>query len=214
MIKEFDLDAPGAEKPKRLRFRDETRCVTALLERCYEPSKETGKPWKILVEVVDRVPEPRITDLLGVLTTKVECDIDNFLKLENGKKKTKTLELLMRGIERIAESFGFDMKPFDTAAEKVRQQSFVNEWIWGTPVYNNTRTMSAELLVNHDVEAVMLFVRIRDSDENVIEDALLVSDRPNEFVFDEYFGSLSWLDEKTVELASRSGEKRYIAKAS
>lgn len=212
MIKEFDLDAPNVQKPKRLQFRNETRCVTALFERCYKPSKETGKPWKILVEVVTKAAGSGYKDLLGVLTTQVESDIDRFLGLDNSDKKPETLELLMRGIGQVASALSLDMMPFETAAAEVEKRGFINEWIWGSEVANSSKTMSAEILVNHDVEAATLSARIRNGSGKVVNVLPLVSDQPNEFIFDEYFGSLSWLDDNTIELASRNGKKRYAAK--
>ncbi len=212
MIKEFDLDAPHMGKPKRLQFRNETRCVTALFERCYEPSKETGKPWKILVEVADKDARSGYKDLLGVLTTQIDGDIDGFLRLENAEKKPKTLDLLMNGIEQIAKALSLDMAPFEKAAAEVKRRGFVNEWVWGSEISNKSKTMSAEILVSHEVEATTLSARIRNGGGNVVGILPLVSDQPNEFIFDEYFGTVSWLDDHTIELASRTGEKRYAAK--
>lgn len=212
MIKEFDLDAPQMDKEKRLQFRNETRCVTALFERCYELSKETGKPWKILVEVVDEDARTGYKDLLGVLTTQVEGDIENFLNLKNAEKKPKTLELLMKGIGQVAKALSLDMAPFEKAAAEVKRLGFLNEWVWRSDIPNRSKTMSAEILVSHEVEAATLSARIRNGVGNVVGIFPLVSDQPNEFIFDEYFGSVSWLDDQTIELASRNGEKRYAAK--
>ena len=212
MIKEFDLDAPHVHKPKRLQFRNETRCVTALFERCYEPSKETGKPWKILVEVIDKDAGSGYKNLLGVLTTQVEGDIDGFLGLEKAKKKPKTLDLLMQGIMQVATALSLNTAPFEKAAAEVKRLGFVNEWVWGPEIPNKSKTMIAEILVNHDVEAATLSARIRNGGGSVVDVLPLVSDQPNEFIFDEYFGSVSWLDDNTIELASRNGMKRYAAK--
>ena len=211
MIREFDFDAPGDPKPNRLRFRNETRCVSALFERCYKPFKETGKPWKILVEVVRGNAKPGYKDVGGVLTTQVEGDIDHFFELDKANKKQRTLDLLMEGIEQVARLLSFDISPFEVAAEEVKKLKFVNEWVWGSPIPNRSNTLSAEVLVSHDIEAATLSARIKNGGGNVVDILPLVSDQPNEFIFDEYFGSVSWLNDMTIELVSRNGEKRYTA---
>jgi len=212
VIKEFDLDAPQMDKPKRLQFRNETRCVTALFERCYEPSKETGKPWKILVEVIDKDSRSGYKDLLGVLTTQVVGDIDGFLSLEKDEKKPQVLDFLMEGIGQVAQVLSLDMAPFEKAAAEVKRRGFINEWVWRSGIPNSSKTMSAEILVSHDVDAATISARIRNGGGNVVGIFPLVSDQPNEFIFDEYFGGVSWLDDRTIELASRNGEKRYAAR--
>ena len=211
MIREFDLDAPEAAKPKRIQFRDQTRCVTALVERCYKRSKETGKPWKILVEVVDRVVRPDCIDLLGVLTIQVPDDVESFLRLENAEKKPKTLDLLMTGVEKVAKARSLDLAPFESAAEEVRRLGFINEWVWKSRVANRSQTMFADIVVNHEIDAATLSARIRDPSGDLVGHFPLVSDRPNEFGFDKYFGTVAWLDDRTIELTSRAGEKRYLA---
>ena len=211
MIREFDLDAPTLDKSKRLTFRNETRCVSSLLERCYSPSKETGKPWKVLVEVENEPPSGEVKNLLGVLTTKVEYDVSHFFRLGKKDKKSVALELLMRGVKQVTIANKLDFSPFEEAAEKVRELSFVNEQLWGKPIVNESNTLSAELLITYDVEAASLSVRFADTDGREIDTLPLLSDKPNEFIMDKYFGRFSWTDEKTVELATRDGQKKFVA---
>jgi hypothetical protein len=103
MIKEFDLSADGIEKEKKMQFREETRCITSLFERCYTPSKITGKNWKILVEVVDVIKEPLVRNQLGVLKIQTIGDVISFLQMKPNKKLSATLNYLYSGIEKVAQ---------------------------------------------------------------------------------------------------------------
>ena len=212
MIAEFDLDAPKEEKSVRLRFRNETRCITALFERCYAPTAHTGKQWKVLVDVVKAVEIVDCLDLLGVATLQVQGDIDHFFELDAPAKKRRTLEYLTEGISKIAQQEGWSMRDFLLADEEVRNRDFVNEWVWKRPVYNRSRSLRAEVVVNHGISRARIAVRFRDKKSNVMGVTKLVDDEPNEFICDEYFGKLHWLDEQSVELVSRDGTKRFSAK--
>lgn len=211
MIKEFDLDAPQETHETRLKFRRETRCVTSLMERCYSPSEDTGTTWKILVEVVDRVTQCEYRDLLGVLTIQVEGNVAEFIRADKHAKMGSALKLLMKGVERVAHQMEWDISSFRSAEKQVVSREFVNEWVWKTPVPNKSKSLMAEILVEHKVDEVRISARFRDNENNVLNTQHLVSDEPNEFVFDEYFGKLTWIDDKTVELESRNGDKLFSA---
>jgi hypothetical protein len=213
MINEFDLDAPTRQRSERLRFRSETRCVTALFERCYQPSKATGNPWKVLVEVVDAVERDNVIDLLGVLTVQVKGVVPEFVCLPDVEKMEWSLDFLMRGISKIAEQRDWDIAPFRAAEAEVRRRDFRNEWAWKPPVHNRSKSLSAEVLVQYRVDRAVISARFTDSRGDVVRIAHLVSDEPNEFIFNEYFGTFGWLDDHTVELVSRNGEKRFTAQS-
>lgn len=64
---EFDLDVPRAEKAVRHAYREESRSVTSLYERCI-PGLKVKRGWKVLVECVPGVEHAGVRDLLGVPT--------------------------------------------------------------------------------------------------------------------------------------------------
>lgn len=214
MLKEFDLDAPGHAKPERMRFRSETRCVTALFERCYRASGTSVKGWKILVEVVDGPERESIVDLVGVLVVQVRGDVREFLDLEEAAKLNRALELLMAGVLKLADRKGLDAAPFHDAASEVRRRGFKNEWVWKKPVANKSRSVVAEVVVEHGLNRAEISARFRDAQKNVVRVVPLVSDEPDEFLFVPYLGSFQWLDDYTVELVSRDGRQRFTARSS
>lgn len=211
MIIEFDLDAPDKPKPTRLRFRNETRCVTALYERCYESSDDTGQAWKILVEVVGTITKPTIRNLIGVMTIQISGDVEAFFSLHTRARTERALDYLMDGIEKVIEEKGWNVSSFYQARDQVRYRRYVNEWIWKSPIPNKSKKFTAEVLVEHEVTQARISVRFRDNDQAVVGVKHLVSDEPNEFIFDAYLGQLRWLNESTVELISRDGTKRFSA---
>jgi hypothetical protein len=71
-LREFDLDLPD-DDAHRFEFRGQTRCITALYERCF-PSMTTDKTWKVLVECMKSVKHTGTIDLLGVQVAQVRFD--------------------------------------------------------------------------------------------------------------------------------------------
>lgn len=210
MIKEFDLDAPQQQKAVRINFRNNTRCITSLFERQYSSSEDTGKAWKVLVEVVSKESSPEYCNLLGVLTIQVEGNIDAFMSADAESKKKLTLKYLMKGVEKIVDQMKWDIVPFHNAKEAVIANKFENKWVWKDQIINK-KSITAELLVEHEVSEVILSARFYDMNGNVLKTQHLVSEVPNEFIFDSYFGKFRWRNDNTVELISRDREKRFYA---
>lgn len=208
---EFDLDAPTCERQSRRRFRNETRCVTALFERCCRFDTKSRQPWKILVEVVEIRGQERVLDVLGVLKTQVKGKPKDFFALPTKQKLELSLEYLLMGISEIVGQRGWSSDAFLDAAAEVERLNFRNEWIWSPGKSNSSRTLTAEILVEHRVECAEISAQFTNSSGELVRKASLVVDEPNEFIFDEYLGTLNWIDNHSVELISRSGEKRFVA---
>lgn len=210
MLRVFDLDAPLAAKETRNRFRWETRCVTALFERCFKNKQRIKKIWKVLVDVVDSVTISESQDYIGVLRIQVAEDVHSFLSMDIEHKKHKTLEILMEGIRKIANEREWKIEEFERAQDEVRKRGFVNEWVWRRPIKNPAGTLSAELLVEHDVYEVRFSVRFLDRQKTIKSKRLLSEIPPTDFIFVSYLGDFRWLNDDAVELVSRDGHDHYV----
>jgi hypothetical protein len=205
MLKEFDLDAPKADKEIRHLFRLETRCTTALFERYFVTSKETNKVWKLLVEVVPAVTDFKIRNLIGVLVVQCAFDVSAYFNLKSLEKKTAALEILEEGIKRVLREKSWNAKPFFSAAKAVREHKFVNEWIWRKPYKKAKSSIQIEVFCKHDLDAFKLNFRFRNKqiDKEIVFPILDVL--PSEFIFAECFGKAGW-DGDRFKLFSKSGK--------
>jgi len=156
-----------------------------LFEQCYKSSQATGKPWKILVEVVEMVERKNHVDLLGVLTVQVAGVVHDFFNLSASAKMEKSLEYLMDGIGLIAAQRQWNVVPFRDAEAEVRRRDFLNEWVWGSAIKNSAKSLSAEVLIRHGVDEAEISARFTDQDGNVVKVVHLVSDAPTEFILGE-----------------------------
>lgn len=205
MLKEFDLDAPLQPKDDRHRFRLETRCVTALYERCFRSKQKTGKIWKLMVEAVPKVNRPRGRDLIGVLTIECAFDVAEFFTLDAARKKQAALGLLDAGVEALfKERTDWEAGPFHMASESVRRLNFVNEWLWGKPFKNPDSTAVVEVLCQHDVDAFTITFRMKKSRDDAPKLSRVVSVAPSEFIFSNLLGRGQWQG-KVFRLFDRNG---------
>lgn len=198
----------------RSMFRDQTRTVTALFSRCATPLRETGKSWKLIVEVVTSVPANNSREVLGVLLVQVPGRVPSFFELNDHEKLEKSLEYLMLGVKKVAQEKGWQIAPFVQTQEKIRSLSFINEWVWKKPIFNKEKSLSAEVFVEHKLAYASISVRFRNKEKLIVQSVELVKERPNEFIFYPYLGTFSWLNSTSVELVSQDGEKRLTARYS
>ena len=214
MIREFGLDAPE-EKDKwvRRRLHNETRSVLALIERHFIPPRESGKAWKMSVEIVPQPKRKEVLDLLGHLKVQIEDNPLAYFELSVNEKKHQALNWLFRGIEIVTRAYGWDIKPYEQARESVLDLDFVNQWAWRKRAWwNNGRRLVAEVFVEHEIEEVRIYIQLRNRSSEVLERVLVVTDAPNEFAFDRYFGALKWTDKYAVTLFPKFGEGYWAVK--
>ena len=203
-LKEFDLDAPRVKKRSRAQFRNETRCVTALFERCFG-RQFTSPYWKIMVEGVGRVEDPRSRDLLGVLAVEVEFHFDKYFEANAETKKHMALDLLWSGIQMVTSQQNLSVAKFEAAYKKVIGLDLRNEWVWKKPKLSPMRDYRAEVVCLHDVDAFTATMRVTATEGQLVLEHVLFEETPDEFLFASNLGELQWKSNDTVALISKDG---------
>lgn len=211
MLKEFDIDAPSLAKEARQIFRLQSRNVTALYEKYFIPPDGTGSFWKLLVEIVTEIKKPTPRDLLGVLTIQIQGEPESFFKAQGLDKKKLVLNWLMEGIRLIALEENWTMEPFEQASKKVLANNFVNRWTWKKPLKNLPKTLTAEIVIEHDIEEARIVAQFRSMNGEICGTELLSSTLPSEFAFIPCLGKLEWLDSNTIRLKAKSSSESWVA---
>lgn len=206
MIRQFGLYARDEEdRWARHRFINETRTVLALFQRHLTPPRESGNAWKISVEIVQQLGRRQVREGLGHIIVQIEDTTCRFFELKADEKKRQTLEWLFQGIEIVTKAYGWDIKPYAEAKDAVLNLNFVNHWAWRKRAWwRNGRRLVAEVFVEHEIEEIRIYIQLRTRSKEILERVLVVTDMPDEFVFDKYFGALQWIDDTTVKLVPKS----------
>ena len=214
ILTDFDLDIPYPEKgvtpevyektwnEKRIKFRDEIRCVASLYGRNFEKLK-TEETRKILVECLDEINDSRVLDLLDVTVVQVQFNVDSFFLLNEKEKKETTFHLLNEGIKKIIDEKKWDSEPFEKAKQACLEVNFKNEWEWKKTASSPNRKYKASVKIEHDVEEARGYLLVRDKKQNLISSKEVFKTRPNEWIFDHFFGKIVWENNETVHLIDR-----------
>ena len=212
-IKEFDCDAPTAVREKRSEFRFQTRCITALAERYYEPRRDTETQWKIMVEALSVVEPENVRELYNMFSIGLHYDINSFFVLKDEEKKKATLAFLHTGLIRLCEKYNWSTEPFERACDKVVELNYKNEWVWKKPKTSPDRKYTAEIFCIHEVESFSIYMIIRDrKTKNLLMQELLTSTKPDELIFKPCLGELKWLSNTRVKLFDQIDEQSWTVK--
>ena len=178
ILKEFDLDLPFCKnenyinslikagktrevatkmdynenwKEKRLLLRKESRCMTAMFERLF-PRYKTRDCWKLLIELVEINPDPKIYTAGGIYTIQVQHPFTTFIASSEYQKKKMTIELLFKGIQVICCEKNWEIPIFRNTMDLIIQADYVNEWAWKKPIKSPNRELTAQVICRHEVK--------------------------------------------------------------
>lgn len=194
-------------KANRRQFQLATRCMTSMIERTI-PRITTKNCWKILIECVEQPFSNKIINSLGVYRVQVPFDINLFWEMSSLEKKVCIIGKIREALMLIAQNDCFDVAAIVNACDEVVKNDYVNEWYWKKTI--KSKNLSVQVKISHEVEAVHLYWVFRDSLKNVQIEKLMISDLPDERVYNKYFGKLEWISDGTASLTAKSGE-HYIA---
>lgn len=202
------LDYEKNWKDKRHKFRLETRNISAMFERLFD-KMNTNDCWKILVECVDNIMEDRVLNFTGVNTVQVKFNYNKFSASDDYQKKQKTLDLLMEGIKIVAKNENWNIEPFETVYSKICEANYTNEWVWKKPVKSAGKKFSAEVLCQHGVESIEIYMVLRDKNGAELDRKKLISELPDEFAYANHLGEVKWLSDNEVALVNKKGDKTW-----
>lgn len=97
------------------------------------------------------------------------------------------------------------MSVFEKVADEIRASEYRNEWIWRKAKHRETGE-TAEVLCQHSVQYMDLFLVIKDKNGIVKKQTKILSEQPDEFAYARHLGSLRWIDSHTVQLLNRKGQ--------
>ncbi|MBM6617227.1 hypothetical protein [Bacillus suaedaesalsae] len=193
-------------KEKRRSFRLETRCVTAMYERLFGKMKNEDC-WKILVECVENITEAGILNLSGVVTVQVKFNYDEFRYKNELEKKIATLNLLMEGIEKVANNKSWAFEQFKDVSLQIEQTKYLNEWAWKKAVKNPNKNYYAEVLCQHNVTSMDISIVIKQKNGVEIQREKVISELPDEFAYARHLGELKWLADFEIALINKKGNE-------
>ena len=207
-LRDFDIElkVPAADFQARHRFRQGTRFVCAHYERCF-PGLQTEGVWKIVVECVQVVDEPRMLCFSGVLVIQRLFDIEGFDRAVPDLRHRQALAVLHEGALAVAREQNWPRAPFEAAERCVLDENLVNRWTWPKPRASPDRKLRAFLDCHHESERFRAWLVVTDRYGAEIQRILAFEDRPSEFAFVPNMGKLRWSSSARVALEAKDGHE-------
>jgi len=190
-------------KEKRRNFRLETRCITSMFERLLGKFKNE-KCQKIIIECSENNIESSILNFSGIITVQLQMNHEKFLKKKDIEKKEVTLKLLMKGIKKVAINENWNLDPFENISEIVKSNKYSNEWIWKKPIKNLNKSYSAEVLCQHSVKNMDIFIIVKEINGDEIYREKIISELPDEWAYSKHLGELKWMSNSEIGLTNKA----------
>ncbi|GEB70292.1 hypothetical protein PC2016_3264 [Pseudoalteromonas carrageenovora] len=190
-LREFSLWAYKLELNDSRAFTLENRCVCAHFERHFKSLEEDN-----IYRVVIKLGEPDQRDgtteeSSSVLKFYSNFDFDHFYKLKGIERKEFLLSTLYTALLKVCELKVWDIEPFKQAYRRVIEDKFDNSYEVSTK-NNRARSMAASLNAQHTEEQFNLVIIVKNNDGKVIFERQVLSEEPDEFLFNGQIGNLKW----------------------
>lgn len=203
-IRDFELYLISDDRNQRQRFQLQTRCVTALYERCF-PGLRVERCWKVLIECVEAVKRADVLDFSGVFTCQVAFDYREYERSGDAKRKQMALEAIHAGAMSVAEQKKWPKEPFEAARSCVLERAFRNEWTWPRAKWNPARTHQVMLVCLLEMSYFRAWLTLRDRRGREVGRELVIEEQPSEFLFVPKMGKVVWDSSERAVLLDKRG---------
>lgn len=195
-------------KEKRRAITNQTRCICSMFERLM--GKVVTKSCSKLIIECENEDNHSMKNYSGFCETKIAFDYNAFASMNKLEKKQMTLQMIMKGLNRLIEQGEILQETFSTVHDQIVELNYNNVWEWRKTCKSPNKEYVAALKVEHDVYFVKFLILIRDKKGNLIAEKELMLEEPHEFVYAYHMGELVWINEKEVALLNKSGDQKWI----
>ena len=196
---------------KRREFELQTRCICALFSRLLG-KYETEDTKALRVLCVEKTEGAEMLTLYGgFCRIQAYFDYTAFTALDDFGKKKAILEVLMKGIRRVAVMKNWKIEPFECVYEQIIKTNYVNEWYWGKPKQSPDGKCKAKLFLQHELREIVMSIVVVDRKDNELKRQAILVEEPSEYQYVQHLGELKWLDNETVALFHKyNNEKKCL----
>lgn len=188
---------------KRRKLQLESRCLSSMLERLFSTKKYAF--WKIIVNLVENRHSHEPKNLLGVLNVEEPIVYSEYNSKDDKAKLAFLLNSMKRAIEAVEENYPGIYAPFSLAADKIIKADFSNSWCWKNRLMNPSKTMYADLYIEHTTKSAICTAIIKKKHGEMLIPAQLFSTTPDEREYARYLGKAIWIDDSTLQLVDKNG---------
>lgn len=189
-------------KWKRREFYLMNRCMMSMVSRLM-PRIVTEKCKQITIGCVEKSPKDGFLIVGADCEVQVLFDLPRFYAMTTLEKKKYVIAKTKEALNKLMPSI--DVTGVLEACDKVIEAGYENVWFWKNP--KKRKNVSVQLKVIHEADFINFYMVFKDAKTKKTDERFLVKDEPSEWIFDNYFGTLEWIDDKTAKLTTKNGKE-------
>lgn len=209
VLRDFQLilNDPNWDQDAHRRFASDAKCVVSFFRGIF-PKFTSPCCGKLLIECMGQVRHENVEHVEKIAVVELQFDAATYFSIaDNFGKKKRLLDLLFAGIEKAAGHHGWDIGPFSSTRDRMLEQGLENKFTWSKKAVQKSRRLTAEIEVNHDIDAAYLTLQVKDKSGAVVHSELLWKGQPSEVQYGAYLEKLVWQDENTIVLLGMNGRQ-------
>lgn len=191
-------------KDLRRQFYLETRCMVSMFLRVLGRYKNKDCT-KIVVDCVEEITRTTFNFAMGIGLVQYKLAPVDFFTKRNDEKKQIALQIIRGSVCTLAQDRGWDLAPLEEAFRKIEEAEYNNFYVYGKPVKSPTKQYTAELYIEHQVEAIYFYAVIRNKEFGIVEKKLIVVESPSEWTYMGFLGKLVWSSKSEIHLNNKEG---------
>lgn len=188
----------------RRRFYLETRCMVSMFLRLIGRYKNDNCA-KILVHCVEKITQTKLDFSMGIVLVEYEVNLTEFFSKNNYEKKKFAVQIIRSSVCPLAQNNGWNLAPLEDALRKIEEADYNNFYVYGKIAKSPSKQYTAELYIEHNVEAIYFYAVIRNKELEIVEKKLFITESPSEWTYEQYLGKIVWGSESEIHLKNKEG---------
>ena len=192
--------------PEKNEFDFSVGCVESLYFASLPKKVPTTEFAKIIIEPVE-LSQGKFSHqkMLDVIEVRSGFDFGAYWNASEKDRKLQILKLIQNSVAYLAETFGWDIRPFDEAYHRVIEKDFVHQFFLKKyKVVSPNKKLKAQIFVDFQVDEIKMHLVVTDKTGKELLRKLFVSVPPRNFFIMDAAGSLAWDGDEKVVIASRN----------
>ena len=186
-----------------LRFFLKVDCVTSMVERLMEPTRDVDfRKIEIRVNAVDEGERLAIAN--GFCTIPLAYNAWDIFCMDDLGRKEAVISLILHALDVLEEAEGIALLNVRAACAEVKARGYENVWVAARR--RSRWRYTAEVEVDYDTNGVRVHMNISDPKGVLVKRVLLAEDQVRPYsLYYQYLGKLAWESKEKVTLTTPSG---------
>ncbi|WP_143316934.1 hypothetical protein [Clostridium sp. HBUAS56017] len=197
----------------RSRFDLESRCMIDMFLRLLGKYK-TKSCSKIVIDCVEKAPNTEYPcyrgSVMGVGVIHYEFDYKEFFAKSEYEKKQVVLEIIKKSFYSIEKEEELELAVLEDVFHKIEELGYNNFWVFGKAVKSPNKLYTAELYIEHKIQEIDFFAVVRNKQGEIVEKKLIVSEKPNRWMYGQYLCKLVWASDTEIHLKDKMGCSLFV----